>query len=127
KEIETFIADAVFPAEEKAEESDDIPNLSFHLLKEVIGSIDELKVLQKSKEEQAGELMAVKATREIEQKQQKKLENKLKKLNENWKEFAIPEEPISILENLQQTANKEARAAEKEEREQGTAVTVAET
>ena len=32
-----------------------------------------------------------------------------------------------ILENMLQTAQKEAKAAEKEEREQGTAVTVAET
>ncbi|WP_394137173.1 coiled-coil domain-containing protein [Cytobacillus oceanisediminis] len=127
KEISFFIESAAFPAAEKAEASEEVPRLSSHMLEEVNGSIDELKQLQKSKEEQASELLAIQATRESEQKQQKKLEKKLHALNEEWKEAFEPDEPMSILENLVQTAAKETKAAEKEEREQGTAVTVAET
>ena len=85
--------------------------------------------MQKSKEEQARELLVIQADKETgEQKQQKKLEKKLNThQNEEWKEAPEPDEPISILENMLQTAQKEAKAAEKEEREQGTAVTVAKT
>ncbi|WP_071394640.1 coiled-coil domain-containing protein [Bacillus tuaregi] len=127
KEIASFIEDAVFPADEKAELSEEIPRLSPHLLKEINGSMDELKQLQKSKEEQARELLVLQAKKETEQKQQKKLEKKLKSHNKEWKEAAEPDEPISILENMLQTAQKELKAVEKEEREQGTSVTVAET
>lgn len=127
KEIALFIDEAVFPANEKAERSEEVPSLSPHILDELNGSIDELKQLQKSKEEQAKELLIIQAKKESEQKQQKKLEKKLSVYLENWKESPEPEEPISILENMLQAAQKEAKAAEKEEREQGTAVTVAET
>ncbi|GLB60495.1 hypothetical protein [Cytobacillus sp. NCCP-133] len=127
KEISFFIESAAFPGEEKAEASEEVPRLSSHMLEEVNGSIDELKQLQKSKEEQASELLAIQATRESEQKQQKKLEKKLNALNEEWKEASEPDEPMSILENMMQTAAKETKAAEKEEREQEKAVTVAET
>ncbi|USK51819.1 hypothetical protein LIT38_10400 [Bacillus sp. CMF12] len=127
KEISFFIEGAVFPAAEKAEASEEVPRLSPHMLEEINGSIEELKQLQKSKEEQASELLAIQATRESEQKQQKKLEKKLLALNEEWKDASVPDEPMSILENMVQTAAKEAKAAEKEEREQGTAVTVADT
>ncbi|RBP95449.1 chromosome segregation ATPase [Cytobacillus firmus] len=127
KEISFFIDGAVFPAAGKAEASDEVPRLSSHMLEEIIGSIEELKQLQKSKEEQASELLAIQATRESEQKQQKKLEKKLHALNEEWKDAPIPDEPMSILEKMVQTAAKESKAAEKEEREQGTAVTVADT
>ncbi|MDM5225991.1 hypothetical protein QUF73_07165 [Cytobacillus sp. NJ13] len=127
KEIRFFIEGAVFPAAEKAEASEEVPRLSPHMLEEINGSIEELKQLQKSKEEQASELLAIQATRESEQKQQKKLEKKLHALNEEWKEASVPDEPMSIMENMVQTAAKETKAAEKEEREQGTAVTVADT
>ena len=127
KEIAFFIDEAVFPTDEKAEQSEEVPRLSPHLLEEINGSINELKQLQKSKEEQARELMVIQARKETEQKQQKKLEKKLNTHNKDWKEASEPEEPITILENMLQTAQKEAKAAEKEEREQGTAVTVAET
>src|SRR3954467_3588424 len=126
-EIAFFIDEAIFPTDEKAEQSEEVPRLSPHLLEEINGSINELKQLQKSKEEQARELMVIQARKETEQKQQKKLEKRLNTHNKDWKEAAEPEEPITILENMLQTAQKEAKAAEKEEREQGTTVTVAET
>ncbi|WP_370222736.1 hypothetical protein [Cytobacillus sp.] len=127
KEISFFIDGAVFPAAEKAEASEEVPRLSSHMLEETIGSIEELKQLQKSKEVQASELLAIQATKESEQKQQKKLEKKLHALNVEWKDASVPDEPMSILEKMVQTAAKETKAAEKEEREQGTAVTVADT
>ena len=127
KEISFFVGSAAFPSAEKGELTEEVPRLSPHILEEINGSIEELKQLQKSKEEQASELLAIQATRESEQKQQKKLEKKLTTHNEEWKDAPDPDEPMSILENMLQTANKETKAAEKEEREQGTAVTVAET
>lgn len=127
KEIAFFIEDVGFPADEQADPSEEIPRLSLHLLEEINGSIEELKQLQKSKEVQARELLVIQAKKETEQKQQKKLEKKLSVLNKDWKNAQEPDEPISILENMLQTAQKETKAAEKEEREQGTAVTVAET
>jgi hypothetical protein len=126
-EIGIFIETAAFPADEKVELCEDIPRLSHHLLEEISGSIEELKQLQKSKEEQARELLILQAKKESEQKQQKKLEKKLDVYNSDWNNAPEPDEPISILENMLQNAQKEAKAAEKEEREQGTAVTVAET
>jgi hypothetical protein len=127
KEIRFFIKEAVFPTDEKADQSEEIPSLSPHLLEEINGSISELKQLQKSKEEQARELLIVQAKKETEQKQQTKLEKKLTTHNKDWNTATIPDEPISILENMIQTAQKEAKTSEKEEREQGTTVTVAET
>jgi len=127
KEISFFIEGAAFPTDEKADQSEEVPRLSQHLLKEINGSIEELKQLQKSKEEQARELLVIQARKETEQKQQKKLEKKLDSQNKDWNHATEPDEPISILENMLQTAQKEAKTAEKEEREQGTAVTVAET
>ncbi len=127
KEIRFFIEEAAFPVEEKTDPSEEIPRLSLHLLQEINGSIDELKQLQKSKEEQARELLVLQAKKETEQKQQTKLEKKLHAYDPDWNQLPEPNEPISILENMLQTAQKEAKAADKEEREQGTAVTVAET
>ncbi|MCM3569282.1 hypothetical protein [Neobacillus mesonae] len=127
KEIAAFINAAAFPPEVKADPSEEVPRLSAHLLEEITGSIEELKQLQKSKEEQASELLVIQATRESEQKQQKKLEKKLIAHHKEWKEVQEPDEPMSILENMLQTAQKETKSAEKEERDQGTAVTVAET
>ncbi len=127
KEITYFIEEATFPADDKADDTEEVPSLSLHLLEEMNGSIEELKQLQKSKEEQAGELLVLQAKKDTEQKQQKKLEKKLASHHQDWKEAQVPEEPISIVENMLQTAQKEAKAAEKAEREQGTAVTVAET
>jgi hypothetical protein len=127
KEISFFIEEASFPPDQKGDQSEEVPQLSQHLLQEINGSIDELKQLQKSKEEQARELLVLQARKETEQKQQKKLEKKLTTHNEDWKDAPEPSEPISILENMLQSAQKEAKAAEKDERDQGTAVTVAET
>ncbi|MCS0652465.1 hypothetical protein [Cytobacillus firmus] len=127
KKIGFFIDGAAFPAAEKAEASEEVPRLSPYILEEINGSIEELKQLQKSKEEQASELLAIQATRESEQKQQRKLEKKLHALNEEWKDASVPDEPISILENMVQAAAKETKAAEKEEREQEKTVTIAET
>ncbi|MDN3015668.1 hypothetical protein PH210_05520 [Paenibacillus sp. BSR1-1] len=127
KEIKFFIEEAVYPADEKADQCEDVPRLSPYFLQEVNGSIEELKQLQKSKEEQARELLVLQAKKETEQKQQKKLEKKLNAYNDGWNKAPEPDEPMSILENMLQTAQKEVKAAEKEEREQGTAVTVAET
>ncbi|WHY69031.1 hypothetical protein [Neobacillus sp. SuZ13] len=127
KEIRFFIEEAAFPADEKADQCEEVPHLSTHLLQEINGSMKELKQLQKSKEEQARELLVLQAKRETEQKQQKKLEKKLTVHDQDWNKAAEPDEPLSILENMLQTAQKEAKTAEKEEREQGTAVTVAET
>jgi len=127
KEIAFFIETAVFPSDEKAEINEEVPRLSLHLLEEINGRIEELKQLQKSKEEQARELLVIQATKESEQKQQKKLEKKLNTHNKDWKNHPEPDEPMTILENLLQTSQKNVKAAEKEEREQGTAVTVAET
>ncbi|MGM0877375.1 MAG: hypothetical protein ACQEWV_22235 [Bacillota bacterium] len=127
KEIAFFIEEVVFPTDEHADPSEEIPRLSLHLLEEINGSIEELKQLQKSKEVQARELLVIQAKKETEQKQQKKLEKKLGVHNKDWKNAQEPDEPISILENMLQTAQKETKTAEKEEREQGTAVTVAET
>jgi hypothetical protein len=127
KEIAFFIEEAAFPADEKVEQSEEVPRLSSHLLEKINGSIEELKQLQKSKEEQARELLVIQAKKETEQKQQKKLEKKLDASNGEWREASEPDEPISILENMLQAAQKEAKLAEKEERDQGTAVTVAET
>ena len=127
KEIAFFIEKAVFPADEKAEQSEEVPRLSTQFLEEINRSTQELKQLQKSKEEQARELLIIQAKKETEQKQQKKLEKKLDSHNMEWREVPEPDEPISILEKILQTSQKETKAAEKEEREQGTAVTVAET
>jgi hypothetical protein len=127
KEINYFIKEAVFPADEKADQSEEIPSLSPHLLEEIKGSIVQLKQLQRSKEEQAREILVLQTKKETEQKQQTKLEKKLTTHNKEWNQATVPDEPISILENMFQTAQKEAKTAEKEEREQGTAVTVAET
>ncbi|MEH7083612.1 hypothetical protein V7139_12890 [Neobacillus drentensis] len=127
KEIRFFIEEAAFPADEKADQCEEVPHLSTHLLQEINGSMKELKQLQKSKEEQARELLVLQAKRETEQKQQKKLEKKLTVHDQDWNKAAEPDEPLSILENMLQTAQKETKTAEKEEREQGTAVTVAET
>jgi hypothetical protein len=127
KEISFFIEEAVFPSDEKTELCEEVPRLSSHLLEEINGSIDELKQLQKSKEEQARELLVIQAKKETEQKQQKKLEKKLDAHQKDWNQATEPNEPMSILENMLQTAQKEAKIVEKEEREQGTAVTVAET
>lgn len=127
KEIAIFIEGVAFPTEQKAELCEEVPRLSPHLLEEINGSMDELRQLQKSKEEQARELLVIQAKKESEQKQQSKLEKKLNAHEADWKEVAEPDEPISILETMLQTAQKEVKAAEKEEREQGTAVTKAET
>ena len=53
------------------------PRLSHQVLEEINGRMKELKQLQKSKEEQARELLVIQAKKETEQKQQKKLEKKL--------------------------------------------------
>ncbi len=127
KEIAIFFEGATFPSDEKADQNEEIPRLSPHLLEEINGSMDELKQLQKSKEEQAGELLILQAKKESEQKQQSKLEKKLNAYRLDWNEAPEPNEPINILETMLQTAQKEAKLAEKEEREQGTAVTKAET
>ncbi|EKN70659.1 hypothetical protein BABA_04429 [Neobacillus bataviensis LMG 21833] len=127
KEISFFIKEAVFPTDNKADHCEETSHLSLHLLQEINGSIEELKLLQKSKEEQARELLVIQATKESEQKQQKKLEKKLATYDQDWNQAPEPDEPIGILENMLQTAQREAKTAEKEEREQGTAVTVAET
>ncbi|MEH7308754.1 hypothetical protein [Neobacillus drentensis] len=127
KEIRFFIEEASFPADEKADQCEEVPRLSPHLLQEINGRIEELKQLQKSKEEQARELLVLQAKKETEKKQQKKLEKKLNAHDQDWNKATEPDEPLSILENMLQTAQKEAKTAEKEEREQGTAVTVAET
>ena len=127
KGIARFVEEALFPEDEKTESSDEVPSLSPHLLDEIKGSVEELKQLQKSKEEQAQELLAIQASREAELKQQVKLEKKLRAQNSEWKEIPIAEEPMSILEEMLQTAQKEAKESQKAEREQGTAVTVAET
>lgn len=127
KEIAFFIEAAAFPTDEKADLCEEVPRLSLHLLGEIHGSIEELKQLQKSKEDQTRELLIIQAKKEAEQKQQKKVEKKLNTFNDEWKNASVPDEPISILENMLQTAQKEAKTAEKQEREQGTAVTVAET
>ncbi|MBO0961886.1 hypothetical protein J1P26_19460 [Neobacillus sp. MM2021_6] len=127
KEIAFFIEEAVFPTDNKADQCEEVPHLSLHMVQEINGSIEELKQLQKSKEEQARELLVIQVKKETEQKQQKKLEKKLSALNVDWKDTPEPSEPISILENMLQAAQKEVKTAEKDEREQGTAVTVAET
>ncbi|WP_449539115.1 hypothetical protein [Ferdinandcohnia sp. Marseille-Q9671] len=127
KEVAFFIKEAEFPANEKADESEEVPRLSLHLLEEINGSIEELKQLQKSKEEQAQELLILQAKKETEQKQQVKVVKKLTTQQEDWRQAPVPDEPMSIIENMLQTSQKEAKTAEKEEREQGTVVTVAET
>ncbi|MEH6943146.1 hypothetical protein [Bacillus sp. JJ722] len=127
KEIARFIENAIFPPNNKAEKSEEVPQLSTHILGEIKGSIAELNQLQKSKEEQAQELLAIQATVKAEQKQQTKLEKKLRSYHEEWKDIPVAEEPIRILEEMHQTAHKEAKEVEKEERAQSTAVTVAET
>ena len=127
KEIAIFIEEAAFPSDGKSGLTEEVPSLSPHILEDVIGSIDELKNLQKSKEDQSQELLVLQTKKEAEQKNQKKLEKRLKTQDEDWKDVSVAEEPISILENMLQTANKDLRSAEKEEREQGTKVTVAET
>lgn len=127
KEIAFFIEDAAFPKEEKGELTEEVPSLSEHILEELLGSIEALRNLQKSKEEQAQELLVNQAKKDSEQKQQKKLERKLAAQNEDWKDATVPDEPISIIESMQQSASKDLRAAEKEERAQEKAVTVAET
>ncbi|WP_462405130.1 coiled-coil domain-containing protein [Gracilibacillus sp. Marseille-QA3620] len=127
KEIGAFVEDAVFPTLEKTEPSEEAPSLPSHLLDAMIGHVTELKQLQRSKEEQSQELTLLKAKKEAEQAQAVKLEKKLTKQDENWREKPKPEEPLSILEGLFQSAQKEAREADKEERKQEKEVTVAET
>ena len=78
KEIAIFIEDATFPNDEKAEKCEEPPRLSHQVLVEINGRMKELEGLQKSKEEQARELLVIQTTKESEQKQQKKLEKKLK-------------------------------------------------
>ena len=90
KEIRFFIREAAFPADEKVEQSEEIPRLSPHLLEEINGSMNELKQLQKSKEEQAKELLVIQAKIETEQKQQTKLEKKLTTHNKDWNQATDP-------------------------------------
>ncbi|MGM9929983.1 MAG: hypothetical protein ACI35P_18745 [Bacillus sp. (in: firmicutes)] len=127
KEIARFVEQAAFPSDEKSELMEEAPTLSHHLLDAIKRSMEELQLLQKSKEEQAQELLAIQARKEAEAAQQVKLEKKLRSINQEWKEIAVPDEPLSILEEMLQNATKEAKEAGKEERAQGTAVTVAET
>ena len=127
KEIAIFIEGATFPNDEKAEKCEEPPRLSHQVLVEINERMKELEGLQKSKEEQARELLVIQTTKESEQKQQKKLEKKLNTHQKEWKDQSEPDEPISILETMLQNATKDVKAAEKEEREQGTAVTIAET
>ena len=127
KEIQLFVDDVHFPAAETVQYDGETPSLSVHILADIKGSINELKQLQKSKEEQAQELLAIQANREAERKQQKKLEKKLQSQNPEWKTVEAASEPINILEEMLQASKKEAKESEKAEREQGTAVTVAET
>ena len=58
------------------------------MLAEINGSMEELKTLQKTKEEQARELLVIQATKESEQKQQRKLEKKLTSFNERVEGFS---------------------------------------
>jgi len=127
KEISRFVDNVQFPSTEVINHDGETPSLSVHVLDEIKGSLHELKQLQKSKEEQAQELLAIQANREAELKQQKKIEKRLQTQNSDWKEIVVADEPISILEEMLQAAKKEAKESEKAEREQGTAVTVAET
>ncbi|WP_139891911.1 hypothetical protein [Bacillus sp. D386] len=127
KEIVQFVHSASFPPAEKMEGNDEVPSLSLHILDKIMGQLNELKLLQRSKEEQAQELLTLKAQKEAEMSQKSKLEKKLAKQHEDWRERPVPDEPISILEGLQQTAQKEAKEADKEERKQDKEVTVAET
>ena len=127
KEIGQFVESAVFPQAGKVESNEEVPSLSLQILDKMKGHLIELKQLQRSKEEQAQELLTLKAQKEAEMSQKSKLEKKLAKLQEDWKEKPVPEEPITILEGLQQTAQKEAKEADKEERKQDKEVTVAET
>ena len=127
KEIQKFVDDVHFPPADTIPYDGETPSLSLHVLDDIKGSIHELKQLQKSKEEQAQELLAIQANREAERKQQKKLEKKLQSQNPEWKSVDVAGEPMNILEEMLQAAKKEAKDSEKAEREQGTAVTVAET
>lgn len=127
KEISKFVEKAHFPTSEKVENNGEAPRLSTHILNDIKGSVEALKQLQKSKEEQAQELLTLQAKRDVEIKQQKKAEKKLQSLNTEWQEVVVADEPLSILEEMFQNAKKEEKEKEKEERNQGTAVTVAET
>ena len=127
KEIRQFVEGAAFPALEKVEPNDEVPSLSSHLLNDIKAHVTELQQLQRSKEEQSQELTMLKAKKEAELEQAAKLEKKLKKQHEDWREKPLPEEPLSILEGKFQTAQKEAKDADKEERKQEKEVTVAET
>ena len=127
KEIAVFIEGAVFPVDEKVDKYEETPRLSLRVLDEINGRMEELKQLQKSKEEQARELLVIQAKKETEQKQQKKLERKMNSQQKDWKESPEPDEPIEILENMLKTAKKDLKEAGKEEREQGTIVTKVET
>lgn len=127
KEIAIFIEEAAFPSIKQTEATDAIPALSLHILDDLNGSIEQLKNLQKSKEEQAKDLSVLQTKVSNEQKQQKKIEKKLQGYREDWKDAPEPEEPANILDKLLQTAQKEAKEAEKTEREQEKAVTIAQT
>ena len=127
KEIAIFIEGATFPPDEKGEKCEEAPRLSQDLLEEINGRMLELTGLQKSKEERAGELLAIQATKEAELKQQKKVEKKLNTHQTEWKDHSEPDEPMSILEKMLGTAQKDVKAAEKEERAQGEAVVRADT
>lgn len=127
KEISKFVDNVHFPVSETVSYDGETPSLSVHVLDDIKGSINELKQLQKSKEEQAQELLAIQANREAELKQQKKLEKRLQSQNPDWKTTEIASEPMSILEEMLNASKKEAKESEKAEREQEKAVTVAET
>ena len=49
KEIAFFIEEAVFPTDEKAEQSEEVPRLSPHLLEEINGSIERAKTASEIK------------------------------------------------------------------------------
>ena len=105
KEIAIFIEGATFPNDEKAEKCEEPPRLSHQVLVEINERMKELEGLQKSKEEQARELLVIQTTKESEQKQQKKLEKKLNTHQKEWKDQSEPDEPISILETMHAKCN----------------------
>ena len=60
----------------KRSKCEEVPRLSPHLLEEINGRIKELKQLQKSKEEQARELLVIQATKRNRTKAAKEIREK---------------------------------------------------
>ncbi|WP_050614596.1 hypothetical protein [Bacillus testis] len=119
KKVMKFLPGQDYPNfEADAEESEAEPQLSLHILDELLVMIQEMEQLEKSKEERVQELKVVQAQLEHFQQTKTKHEQKMADRTSEWKATAVPTEPVLVLERQLESLKKEVAACETEEREQ---------